>query len=116
MVVLSDRKGGIMTIKQLEKQAELFWRILLDSGLSGGHCKMYDPLTIEETPSGGFAFHSYVFDHEDRGRHRHFDTLEQGQVWLLKSFAEWLSDDAIENLLYEGDEVDEERRDESKES
>lgn len=86
-----------LTAKRLEKQALLFWQILLDSGLSDGHSKSYDPLTIEKS-SVGYRFNSYVFDYEDGGRSRHFATLEEGQVWLLHSFGDWLSDERINEL------------------
>lgn len=73
----------------LEHQAENFWQIMLSCGLSDGHCKSYDPLTIEKV-EGGYEFHSYVFDYEDGGRHRTFKTLQEGQIWLLNSFKQWL--------------------------
>jgi hypothetical protein len=75
----------------LEKQAQNFWEILLSSGLSDGHCKSYDPLTIEPT-EGGYNFLSYVFDHDDGTRIRFFETLDEGQEWLLESFGDWLLD------------------------
>ena len=88
-----------MTIKDLEEQAELFWDVLLKSGLSDGHCKRYDPLTIEELEGGGYTFYSYVFDHEDGGRSRYFKTLDEGQLWLLRSFRDWLSEDNLDDFL-----------------
>jgi len=82
---------------KLEEQAENFWDILLSSGLSDGHCKSYDPLTIEKHQDG-YDFLSYIFDYEDGTRSRHFDTLEDGQKWLLKSFRQWLDDERLKEL------------------
>jgi len=82
------------TIKNLEEQAEQFWQIMLDSGLSDGYCKSYDPLTIKKDEQG-YSFLSYIFDYEDGARSRYFNTLEAGQIWLLKSFRQWLDDSYI---------------------
>ena len=76
--------------EEIEQLAQIFWRILLDTGLSDGHSKHYDPLTIEKE-EGGWRFHSYVFDHIDGGRHRSFKTLEEGKEWLILSFEDWIN-------------------------
>ena len=84
-------------IAGLEEQAMHFWDIMLASGLSDGHCKSYDPLTIEPE-NGGYTFLSYIFDYGDSGRSRFFTSLEDGQRWLLHSFKQWLDDERIEKL------------------
>lgn len=86
-----------ITVESLEKQAQNFWRIMLDSGLSDGHCKSYDPLIIEQDENG-YNFLSYIFDYGDGSRSRYFTTLEDGQKWLLHSFKQWLDDERIEKL------------------
>lgn len=45
-----------------------------------GHCKFYDPLTIETTEYGGrktITAHSYVMNLRDGGRHHPVGSLEQ---------------------------------------
>ena len=81
-------------IKSLEKQAQSFWDVLLECGLSDGHCKSYDPLTIDRE-NDSYTFRSYLFDYGDGGRSRSFSTLDEGQVWLLKSFQQWLERDDL---------------------
>lgn len=76
-------------IRRLENLANIFWRILNDTGLSDGHCKHYDPLTIEKD-GDGYMLHSYVFDYEDGGRHRWKQNLGQAEEWLIKSFEQWI--------------------------
>jgi hypothetical protein len=66
--------------------------------LSDGHSKRYDPLTIEGDDKSGYTFYSYVFDHYDGTRSRWFKTLEEGQLWLLRSFRDWLDEDNIKEL------------------
>lgn len=87
------------TQAQLEELAQIFWKILLDTGISDGHCKSYDPLTIEKE-DGYYTFLSYVFDHDDGGRSRTFKTLNEGKEWLIESFKDWIDQDQEDQAKY----------------
>ena len=66
---MNDRK---IEARDIEAYAQACWDILLELGIQDGHCKMFDPMTIE-----GNTAHSYVFDLEDGGRHHRFSNLEE---------------------------------------
>ena len=71
-----------LTNRDVEFYAQALWDLLME--LDGdGHCKIYDPLTIE-----GKTAHSYVFDLNDGGRHHPFKNLEQLRNDLLKEAVE----------------------------
>jgi len=87
-----------MKEKELEQLAKTLFNFLTEAGLSDGHSKLYDPLTIEKTKEG-YMLHSYVFDAEDSGRHRLKPNLKEAEIWLWKSFREWV-DRNIEELEF----------------
>lgn len=60
---------------EMEAYAAALHDIRLAIGIQDGHCKTYDPLTIE-----GGVYHSYVFDLWDGGRHHHPEGRTQEQV------------------------------------
>ena len=63
----------------LEWFARKLWTLLEDgSGEPDYHCKMYDPLVIEDNVA-----HSYVFDLENGGRHHPFDDLAHLEKMLI---------------------------------
>ena len=75
------------TLRDVEVYAQAMWDILLTLGIQDGHCKRYDPMTIEQiTTANGTRYkaHSYVFDLWDGGRHHTADSLEQIREALLK--------------------------------
>lgn len=79
-----------ITAKEVEAYAHACYDILKGLDIKDGHCKMYDPMTIE-----GDVVHSYVFDLRDGGRHHNYDNL-----WELKDdiLAETLSGIKEESL------------------
>jgi hypothetical protein len=58
----------------VEAYAQACWDILLALDIQDGHCKSYDPLTIDEAEK---IAHSYVFDLWDGGRHHKYGSLYQ---------------------------------------
>jgi hypothetical protein len=53
-----------LNYRDAEAYFQALWDVMLALGVEDGHCKSYDPLTIE-----GDCAHSYVFDLHDGGRH-----------------------------------------------
>lgn len=66
---------------------QALWDVLLELEIKDGHCKSYDPLTIE-----GKMAHSYVFDLWDGGRHHIFKTHKQLQKAALKETIQQIKD------------------------
>ena len=75
--------------RDIEVYAQACWEILLGLGIQDGHCKMYDPMTIQDNTA-----HSYVFDLKDGGRHHSFSDLEELKNDVLSETVE-----QIKNLL-----------------
>jgi len=67
-----------LTNNDLEAYAHGCYDILKKLGIFDGHCKAYDPLTIENNTA-----HSYVFNLQDGGRHHPFESLEQLRIDIL---------------------------------
>ena len=78
-MALSDRK---LTASEVEAYFQALWDIQLVLGIQDGHCKSYDPLTID-----GDTAHTYVFDLWDGGRHHHFESLRQLMDHALRETA-----------------------------
>jgi len=77
-----------LTNRDIEFYAQALWDLLQEIGLRDGHCKIYDPLTIE-----GEIAHSYVFDLMDGGRHHSFNNLEELRENLLRETAEEIKEE-----------------------
>lgn len=58
----------------VEIYAQACYDIILKLGIQDGHCKSYDPMTID---TDNKIAHSYVFDLWDGGRHHPYESLEQ---------------------------------------
>jgi len=65
-------KDKKLTKEDVESYAMACWDILKKLDISDGHCKHYDPLTIE-----GKTAHSYIFNLQSGGRHHPFKSLGQ---------------------------------------
>ena len=72
----------------IEYLARKLWGLLIDLGISDGHCKSYDPLVIGD----GIAY-SYVFDMEDGGRQHKYRNLRHLEEMLYKETLEAIKDE-----------------------
>jgi len=68
-----------LTNEDIESYAHACWDILRELEIFDGHCKLYDPLTIE-----GKKAHSYVFNMEDGGRSHKFKNLGHLREMILQ--------------------------------
>lgn len=83
-----------LTKDDVESYAHALYHVLLELEIFDGHCKMYDPLTIDEDAK---IAHSYVFDLEG-GRHHPYASLEALKNDLLEETIDLIKNDYEPNL------------------
>lgn len=80
-----DRRAeGKVTRHEVEAYAAALADLELAVKIADGHCKSYDPMSIDED---GKVAHSYWFDLWDGGRHHPYESLEQVLVAMLQETA-----------------------------